>query len=85
MFKKFVTIFVLFMTFLSTDSLVNPCLRYSNKEDTKFKEIVKDCTARLGTSELYIHTNSDQYSYLYCCRLHPLKNPFFGRKKINNY
>lgn len=77
--KNFFMIFVTIIFLMSPSSaLINPCKRYDSETD--FHEMRKDCVAHLKTDNIYIHTSNTDHD-LFCCRTHPIKNTFFGKKK----
>lgn len=80
--KKILALFIMMLSYLSTLSssyaLVNPCKRYDKEID--FHEMRKDCMTHLKTDDIYIHTSNTEDD-LFCCRTHPIKNTFFGKKR----
>jgi len=81
MINKLIIFVIFFITSLpSIQSLVNPCQKYMKdiKIDKDIKNIYSDCIFKLNTNDVYIQ--SYESDYIFCCRIHPLKNVFFGKR-----
>lgn len=78
--KKILVFLIMMLSSLSSShALINPCKRYDKESD--FHEMRTDCMSHLKTDDVYIHTSKTD-NYLFCCRTHPIKNTFFGKKKL---